>query len=100
MHNLPRARETIQDELKTSFGAVASANEIDRIFASSAHIAFVSRRSSLDRTTMKIFWILAACVAVAAAAPANEDDDESVRCRKVQVGVTKPMNDLLIGLLF
>ena len=98
MHNLPRARETIQDELKTSFGAVAFANKIDRIFAWFVHTVLVSRRSSLDRTTMKIFWILAACVALAAAAPANDDDDESVRCRKVQVGVTKPMNDLLIGL--
>merc|ERR1712241_496725 len=44
-----------------------------------------SRRSALNRSTMKILWILAACVAVAAAAPKNDDDDESVRCRKVQI---------------
>ena len=78
-------------------GPLPLANEIDRIFAWFVHIAFVSRRSSLDRTTMKIFWIVAACVAVAAAAPKNDDDDESVRCRKVQVGVTKPMSSLLMG---
>ena len=38
---------------------------------------------------MKYFWIVAACVALAAAAPANDDDDESVRCRKVQVSVNE-----------
>ena len=80
----------IQDELETSFGAVAFANKIDRKFAPSVHIAFVSRRLALNRSTMKILWIVVACVAVAAAAPKPDgDDDESVRCRKVQVGVNK-----------
>jgi len=44
------------------------------------------RHSAPDRRTMRILWILAACIAVSAAAPKpDEDDDDSLRCRKVQI---------------
>ena len=58
MHNLPRvkdrpserARQTIQDELETSFGAVASANKMDRIFAFVSSALRVRQSSLIARS--------------------------------------------------